>query len=152
MKIEFLSSGDLLEHKSTILAFLVESYKVNFNLSQELCTSVCKEKFNLLNTYLKQDSATLIGAFNKEELIGFVWLYKQTNFGEQRLHINQIIVSQEHRGKGIAKQLIKEAERFAINNEIKTMDLNVSEINVEAIKMYDNIGFSTERRLMKKVL
>lgn len=152
MKIEFLDSRDLLEHRSTILTFLIESYKVNLNLSQEQCTSVCNEKINLLDTYLEQDSATLIGAFNNEELIGLVWLYKHTNFGELRLHINHIIVSKEHRGKGIAKQLIKEAERFAINNEIKIMDLNVSEINVEAIKMYDNIGFSTERRLMKKVL
>ncbi|WP_339316198.1 GNAT family N-acetyltransferase [Oceanobacillus sp. FSL W7-1304] len=152
MKKEILDSRDLLEHKSTILAFLVESYKVNFNLSQEQCTSVCIEKINLLNTFLKQNSATLIGAFDNEELIGFVWLYKHTNYEELRLHINQIIVSKKHRGKGVAKQLIKEAERFAINNEIKTIDLNVSEINVEAIKMYDNIGFSTERRLMKKVL
>lgn len=151
-RIAPLDNNNLLKFKPEIFSFLIESYLVNFDLSEEKCITICNEKIDLLNIYLKQNRATLIGAIDNGKLAGFIWIYKYTYFEELRLHINQIVVSKAYRGRGIAKRLIKEAETFAIDNGIKIIDLNVSEKNIEAIDMYDNIGFSTERRLMKKLL
>lgn len=152
MRIESLNSSYLLKYKSTINKLLVESYMVNFNLSKEQSVSICSEKILSLIDFLKQNSATLLGAFYNDELIGFLWLYKYTYFGESRLHVNQIVVSKVYRGRGIAKLLLKEAEKIAVKNKITIIDLNVSESNSTAIQMYESINFTTERRYMKKIL
>jgi ribosomal protein S18 acetylase RimI-like enzyme len=105
-----------------------------------------------LGSYIKQGNATVLGAFENESLVGFLWLYKHDFYGEPRVHINHIAVSKQFRGKGIGKRLIQEAESLAKYDGIGAIDLFVSEINVRAMNVYDAIGFKTERRYMSKKL
>ncbi|MFB9974857.1 GNAT family N-acetyltransferase [Allobacillus sp. SKP2-8] len=152
MKIKVLKIEDFLADKVTILELLIETYVTNLNVSKEQSTILCTEKINLIPDYINQQNAILIGAYEGEILAGFLWLYKHNYFGEMRLHINQIIVDKRFRGKSVGNQLMKEAERVAKQYEIKIIDLFVSETNLKAINMYDSIGYTTERRYMKKVL
>lgn len=152
MITRLLNNRDLTEKKTAILSFLADSYKTNFNLSDELIKSICDEKLSELNSYLDENKAYSIGVFDENRLIGFIWFYRYTYMGEVRMHINQIVVSKNYRGKGIAKRLITEVEKIANNSGIKILDLNVSEVNIDAIEMYEKIGYKTERRLMKKLL
>ncbi|WP_071392704.1 GNAT family N-acetyltransferase [Bacillus tuaregi] len=152
MIIKELKIDDFQADKVTILELLIETYVTNLNISKEQSTSLCTEKINLIPDYINQQNAILIGAYEGEILAGFLWLYKHNYFGEMRLHINQIIVDERFRGKKVGSQLMKEAERVARQYDIKIIDLFVSETNLQAINMYDSIGYITERRYMKKIL
>lgn len=150
--IKELNSEDIKTYYQSIMELLIDNYILNFQISRHQASNICKEKLELLEGYLHNENAVVIGAVEGSELIAFVWLYKHNFFGENRLHINHIVVSSQARGKGIGKQLIQEAEKLAIRSDIKTIDLFVSEINEAALNLYDRLGFETERRYMKKKL
>lgn len=150
--IKELQSKDIEKYNSKIIELLLETYIGNFHLPVQQAKEICAEKLGLLVNYINQGSALVIATIDENNLIGFIWLYKHDFFGEKRLHVNQIAVDSQCRGKGIAKQLIQEAERRAIREGIKTIDLFVSEINSGALNLYDKLGFETERRYMKKKL
>lgn len=137
-------------YKDKICLLLINSYMVNFDLSLEQSRVLSEEKFSLLESYIKEEKATLFGVVDSNELIGFIWLHKHTFFEEERLHVNQIVIDYQYRGKGIAKKLIKEAEDLALREGLSAIDLFVSENNVNALEMYKKLGFETERRYMKK--
>lgn len=60
-------------------------------------------------------------------------------------HLLQIVVSNEHRRKGIAKQLMSSVIDNAIKTGMKTIKLEVRETNVSAINLYKVLGFSKNR-------
>lgn len=146
------TADDLVKHKKSIMELLIDSYEISFRFSKEQCVGICEEKIKLLNGYINEGSAIVLGAFLDENLIGFLWLYKRNFFYETRLHVNQIVVSSQFRGRGIGKQLMKEVEKQAERLGMETIDLFVSENNCKALKMYTNMGYETERRLIKKTL
>lgn len=150
--IRELKVEDINSYKEIMLELLIEVYKISFNLPIDDCTLICKEKIQLLNNYIAEGSAIVIGAIIDEKLAGFLWIYKHQYFGEQRMHINQIGVCKPYRGIGIGKSLIEEMENLAKVNGVNTVDLFVSESNVNALNMYKNLGFRTEKRYMKKKL
>lgn len=147
-----LSYENIIEYKSILYKLLIDVYKINFKLSIEECISICNEKIENMVEYVKNDKAIIIGACNDEDLVGFIWLFKNINQGEQRLHVIQIVVKEEYRNKGIGKQLMMEAEKQAKNNDITTLELNVIEENRAAVSLYESLGYLTEKRLMTKKL
>lgn len=48
----------------------------------------------------------------------------------------------EHRGKGIARQLMAFITDFAVDRQAKAMMLEVKSDNVEAIGLYESLGYS----------
>jgi ribosomal-protein-alanine N-acetyltransferase len=48
----------------------------------------------------------------------------------------------EHRGKGIARQLMALITDFAVDREARAMMLEVKSDNVEAISLYESLGYS----------
>ncbi|MGD6900490.1 GNAT family N-acetyltransferase [Bacillus infantis] len=149
MVIRELESSDVKIQQSLILDLLIETYMLNLQLSKESCMVLCQEKLENLYKYINEGSAIMYGVFDSGKLIGFQWLFKRENFGEVRLHLNQIAVSRQYRGMGLGKQLLEKAKQKAVNLGIKTIDLHVSESNHGAVNLYKQAGFITERRLMK---
>lgn len=150
MRIKALTTNDFINNKSTILELLVETYMLNFDISKAKSEVICKGKIEELLEYLNQNHVILIGAYQEELLVGFLWSYKHEFFGEKRLHINQIVVQTDYRGKKVGSKLMEAVEEVAKEQKINTIDLFVSEDNLKAINMYDSIGYMTERRYMKK--
>lgn len=139
-------------YEKKILALLIDSYSINFDLNLDQSTKISEEKISLIKEYLKEGKATLLIMLDKGDLKGFVWLHRHQVFKEKRMHVNQIVVDYNSRGKGIAKRLINEAENLALKEDLKTIDLFVTETNLGALEMYKSLGFETERRYLKKKL
>lgn len=152
MILKELQITDLEIYKLKILELLVDAYVNSFNISSDEAKIISYEKLNLLESYISHGNAMVIVAIGEIELVGFIWLYMHKVFDEKRVHINYIAVDKTCRGKGIGKNLMQEAEKKALNAGIKTIDLTVSEWNLEALNLYDKSGFITESRYMKKKL
>jgi ribosomal protein S18 acetylase RimI-like enzyme len=147
-----LQIKELEAYYSIFLSLLEDTYITNFQVSEIEARRISLEKLKILMDYMKLGTAKVIIACLGEELIGFIWLYKHDYFTEKRFHINQLAVNREYRGKGVGTQLIREAEKHAEKEGIDIIDLFVSENNPGAFRLYDSLGFETERRYMKKKL
>lgn len=150
MEIKILQHDDFFENITALKDLLISSYETNFNISRELCSVTVDSKIQELGQYVKLQKATLFGAFNEGELVGFVWCYVHDYFDEKRLHINQIVIDKNYRAQGIAKKLLTQTEKHATDLNIKTIDLFVTEGNIAAEMMYEDLGYVTERRYLKK--
>lgn len=102
---------------------------------------------NKLEKYIDENNCILLGAFEKEKMIGILWAYER-NFGDSlRYHINYFIVLEEERSRGIGKKLLKKLEKIAFENNIKKIDLNVSISNIKAQNFYRKNLFQAEKIL-----
>ena len=152
LKIVKLQYEDFSVYEEKILDLLIETYSINFDISVDTSIELSKEKLSLLKTYVKENKAIVLVSLDENILTGFVWLHKHEFFKETRLHINQIAVDSQHRGKGIAKELLIKTEEVSVEVGSKIIDLFVSETNESAIGLYEKLGFKTERRYMKREL
>ena len=150
MMIKKLQHEDYIKFKTSIQKLVSVSYYNNFNISQRLSNEISNEKINQLEEYIKNEKAILIGAVKENKLIGLIWVYEHDYFGELRLHVNQVIVDVDHRKEGIGEKLILEVEKITKQLDIKVIDLFLTNSNYSAIKMYEKLGFKTERRYLKK--
>lgn len=150
MEIKTLQHDEFLENITVLKTLLRSSYESNFNISRELCSVTVESKIKELGDYIMSQEATLLGVFIENALVGFVWCYIHDYFGEKRLHVNQIVIDKNYRGQGIAKILLTQTEKYATKMNIKIIDLLVTEENLAAVKMYEDLGYVTERRYLKK--
>ena len=69
------------------------------------------------------------------------------------LWIDYVCVNSEHRGKGIAKQLMKRIEEIAIEEKVLFLQLTSSRFRTGARKLYMDMGFTIrESDIFRKVL
>ena len=63
---------------------------------------------------------------------------------ETKMTISKFYILKEYRGKGIGKHSLKFINDLAQKNSIKTLQLQVSEHNHQAIKIYEQNGYHIE--------
>ncbi len=149
MIIKELGYQGLIKYYGKIEAYLLEKYQKEFKASKENVKKIIDKKLDSLKCFIKKENAFLIGAIEEDELLAFIWIYQHNYFDEKRLHINELMVEEAHRKKGIARSLLKEAEKKARSLDIDVLDLLVSEDNHIARNIYDKMGYQTERRQLR---
>jgi len=58
-----------------------------------------------------------------------------------RLHLARIIVSPQHRGKGLGRRLVGHLLKRAFSRQPAKISLNVARDNPVAIRLYESLGF-----------
>jgi ribosomal-protein-alanine acetyltransferase len=73
-------------------------------------------------------------------IVGYIVLLRKNNVNGLRIY--SIAISPDHRKKGIARQLLDEAERQTVEMKLAFLYLEVSEENKEARSLYEQAGFT----------
>ena len=88
------------------------------------------------------------------ERSGMIWMaimdYQYT--GEKRGFILQLYVAPDHRRKGLARSLMRVAERWTLQKGVRTIALHVGASNFAGLELYRSMGYETESVLMNKSL
>jgi len=86
--------------------------------------------------------------------IGFVWVdQSRSGFtGMVQAYILSIFVADAYRGAGLGRRLMAQAEDWARKNDFTSIGLSVTDHNVGAITLYENLGYKTETLRMSKDL
>ncbi|WP_453990545.1 GNAT family N-acetyltransferase [Bacillus nitroreducens] len=92
---------------------------------------------------LQSKEIITFGAFEGDQLVGMVTLVRETRRKiRHRANIVAMYVDDQHRGKGIAKALLKEAVKLAESYpELEQLYLTVDSDNTDAKELYKKIGF-----------
>ncbi|SDN03488.1 Protein N-acetyltransferase, RimJ/RimL family [Paenibacillus sp. yr247] len=88
----------------------------------------------------------------KNEVIG--WIIFHTPSLERRSHIGEfgMMISNEWRGRGIGKMLLISLLNWAVEHpSIEKIGLEVFSTNMNAIRLYKNLGFIEEGKRIKQI-
>lgn len=112
-----------------------------------------KEYFS--DTITDENTALFI-AEKDSQVIGLISIHIRESISipimvERRYaYIDNIAVAKEFRGSTIGKELMKEAERWAIQKGVSELELNVWDFNQEAITFFQRLGYTMARHGMWK--
>lgn len=121
--------------KETIIKLNGEHLSELLDLVELLYPEYFKKKTVLLGNYY--------GIFKNNKLVAVTGERMQMqNF----IEVSAVITHPDHTGKGYAKQLITHTVN-SIFNQNKIPFLHVAETNVGPIKLYEKLGFTTQRKM-----
>ena len=86
-----------------------------------------------------EDGHILLLAFEDGVELGFTGIQLNLKPGQTKIH--KIYILPTAQGKGIGKKLIQAIKKIALENEQKSMLLNVNKYNTGAIEFYEYLGF-----------
>jgi GNAT superfamily N-acetyltransferase len=107
---------------------------------------------------LENPESLLIVAEEGGTIIGYLWAQVRQNpplpmFVSRRwLMIEAIGVTEAYRGIGIGQALMQYAHDWARARDLAEIELTVWEFNREAIKFYQELGYTTIMRRLRKTL
>jgi len=84
---------------------------------------------------------TCFVAEHKEKIIGMALVYYRFSTWEGKsLHLEDLIVSQNYRGKGFGRALYNQVMRYAVREGVNRVEWVVLDWNTSAITFYENSG------------
>jgi ribosomal protein S18 acetylase RimI-like enzyme len=101
-------------------------------------------KANLVLELAARPQAYSVLAFDGAQPVGLVNCIEgfSTFACRPLVNVHDVAVVASHRGRGIAEQMLREAERIAIERGAVKMTLEVLSGNAPAMKLYQRIGFA----------
>ena len=133
-----LYENDTLKRMSDFFGFHRALYDENI-LLDESNSKVSQDMIETLEKWISTDHALYIILFDKAT-VGFVHIcYRGGNVA----WIEDIYVDKQHRGKGIASQVIKLSEEIIAKNEnYDAVCIDAVPRNIEALKLYFRLGYT----------
>lgn len=100
-------------------------------------------KANLVRELAARPQAYSVIALDGEQPVGLVNCIEgfSTFACRPLVNVHDVAVLTSHRGRGIAEQMLREAERIAIERGAVKMTLEVLSGNAPATKLYQRIGY-----------
>lgn len=94
-----------------------------------------------LKDIVNSNSVQLFIAEENNEILGTMTLVFNKIPTGDKLWIEDVVVDKVARGKGLGKELIQFAIKYAKNKNVKTINLTSSPERVAANKLYQKLGF-----------
>jgi GNAT superfamily N-acetyltransferase len=97
---------------------------------------------NLINSGFKKIPAFKVYVAEKEErIVGMALFYERySTWKGKAIHLEDLIVEEEFRGKGIGNALYTEVLKYAYKNNFKRVAWEVLDWNTPAIDFYESTG------------
>lgn len=151
MNIRILGYKDAAQYKELRLEALKDS-PPSFCLSHEQEEIYTMQEIE--QQIRPQTDCFILGAFEGEQLIGFVTFKRETNSNlSHKGRVMEMYVSPELRNKGIARTMLEELLRLLRENEgLEQLSLTVEATNIQVIELCKSLEFNQyalEKRALK---
>ena len=125
---------EIQEYSEDVLAALNE-------LMPQLSASFSPLSETDLRAIVESDASSLYMAFESNRYYGSLTLVKFNIPSGIRAWIEDVVVSEKARGKGVGKKLVEHAIHVANQSNVKSVDLTSRSSRVAAISLYEKLGF-----------
>ena len=92
-----------------------------------------------------RDDAVVLVAEDEGEIVGMAYgeVTVPSRFSDERaLEVSGLVVRAGHRGRGVGRELVREAARFAGEHEIPWIELKTFAPNRGAMEFWEGLGFT----------
>lgn len=96
------------------------------------------------NFHLNYFGDVLLAAKIDDKIVGYVMCHVETVQHIRSGLIISLAVAQEHKRKGIGRQLMQDVQRVFREKGIPLVVLQVRKSNLDAIRFYESLGYQTE--------
>jgi len=94
-----------------------------------------------LEAIVQSDTSSLFMAMENKRYYGSLTLVRFKIPSGFRAWIEDVVVSEDARGKGVGEKLVKHAVQVANQSSVKSIDLTARSSRVAAISLYEKVGF-----------
>ena len=94
-----------------------------------------------LEAIVESDTSSLFMAMENKRYYGSLTLVRFKIPSGFRAWIEDVVVSEDARGKGVGEKLVKHAVQVANQSSVKSIDLTARSSRVAAISIYEKVGF-----------
>jgi len=133
-----------------ILVNLFDQYRLFYRRQSDLvgATRFLGERIE------RGDSTIFLALSTQKEAMGFTQLYPSfSSVSMQRLWIlNDLYVSDDHRRKGVAKALMDQAKKLAVETKAKGIILETEVANTSARPLYESLGYRRDENYLHYAL
>jgi ribosomal protein S18 acetylase RimI-like enzyme len=107
---------------------------------------------NMYENYIEDQNRCILVAEENNKIIGYLYGYYENNdltINNRICFLDALYVNENYRNKGIANQLINLFKKWCIDNNAKTIEVNVCSKNINAKNLYSNQNFITTKETME---
>ena len=94
-----------------------------------------------LEAIVESDTSSLFMAMENKRYYGSLTLVRFKIPSGFRAWIEDVVVSEDARGKGVGEKLVKHAVQVANQSSVKSIDLTARSSRVATISLYEKVGF-----------
>ena len=136
---------------------LIELLKISFSYSfpnEKFTDEFIIQKVEQCLSFYDKGEAVVICAIdtNTNRIVGFIYFYEKDEREKTIIHLNHIAVKPDWQKQGIATELINRMEKYAKENKIYRIGLDVTLENKSAELLYKKLHFKEIRVHMEKEL
>ena len=126
-----------------LLKVFIEGYRYHQNGRPDIFANISDNdlKNDLIENF---DRLNTIVILEDESIVGYL-SYKIKEKHTKKLDVDQLVILEQYRGKGLGKKLMDEAKKIAIDNGCDRIELNCWMFNKNALAMYEHIGYNRQR-------
>jgi ribosomal protein S18 acetylase RimI-like enzyme len=121
------------------------------SLCEELLGSSVGDREEMFRKALENRDYLCLVAEIKEEVVGFtdMWAFPDVSHGAYLAQIQNLVVTEKIRGKGIGTKLVEEMIGFFRKREYHELHVWTEKKNRVAIQLYKRLGFIKEQLLLE---
>lgn len=126
-----------------LLKVFIEGYRYHQNGRPDIFANISDNdlKNDLIENF---DRLNTIVILEDESIVGYL-SYKIKEKHTKKLDVDQLVILEQYRGKGLGKKLMDEAKKIAIDNGCDRIELNCWMFNENALAVYEHIGYNRQR-------
>jgi ribosomal protein S18 acetylase RimI-like enzyme len=154
MKIKLMSETEYnIWAPRSRASYAADKMRAN-SLTQEEAEKTAQDDFNRLLPDGRNSKDNFLFSAKDEcgNILGFIWFCVRGAEGNRRAFICDVIIEEQHRGKGYGKQMMLLVEQEAKKEGLNRIGLHVFGFNDTAIRLYQSLGYATTDLVMEKSL
>lgn len=121
--------------------------KVNSQLHDDGRTGTLEE----LQAIVANPDAVIVVAKDGDAIVGLASLYILRKIGKVSAYIEDVVVDEGQRGKGLGEQLVRKVIDIARESGVSTIYLTSRPIHAAAHGLYKKVGFGTKETTVFKM-
>src|SRR3990167_1642340 len=134
-EIAFYSNQDVVMMMKKMFAFDLDRIR---ELISQLDKSAYVNEYSLYKAIINGYISTV---YDNGKLIGMGWIFPRQTLLRRQAVVEDMIVDEEYRGKGLGKRLINDLIKWAEINNMDMVELTTNPLREAANHLYKSVGF-----------